>query len=147
MDAEAYDKPLPQPDLDTKPFWDGLKNHKLMLQQCGGCGRILSRRSLLKFGGVGLGVAAAGGGLLAACGDDDSATTGGSGGAKESIKAHWVYIGPPDDTAGPTERTAYWKTSRSRVERRWRFWNLPMPGLTICWTVPSCCAPDTTAAR
>lgn len=63
----------------------------------------VSRRSLLKFGGVGLGVAAAGGGLLAACGDDDSATTGGSGGAKESIKAHWVYIGPPDDNGWTQE--------------------------------------------
>ena len=40
MEPQAYDKPLPNPDLDTKPFWDGLKNHKLMLQQCGGCGRI-----------------------------------------------------------------------------------------------------------
>ena len=64
----------------------------------------VSRRSLLKFGGVGLGVAAAGGGLLTACGDDDSASTSsGDGDAKDSIKAHWVYIGPPDDNGWTQE--------------------------------------------
>ena len=36
----TYDKPLPEPTLDSKPFWDGLKEHKLMLQQCAACGRV-----------------------------------------------------------------------------------------------------------
>ncbi len=28
----AYDKPLPNPDETTQPFFDGLKEHKLLLQ-------------------------------------------------------------------------------------------------------------------
>ncbi len=73
----------------------------------------MSRRRLLKIGGLGALAAVGGGALLAACGDDDddtagSATTaaggtattaaGATGGAALSkVKAHWVYIGPPDD--------------------------------------------------
>ena len=66
----------------------------------------MTRRRLLKLGGIGTLAALGGGALLAACGDDDddsagSATTaagGGGGGAKvDKVKAHWVYIGPPDD--------------------------------------------------
>lgn len=30
---------LPQPDLDTQPFWDGCKDGKLLIKQCGACGR------------------------------------------------------------------------------------------------------------
>ena len=33
-----YRKPLPRPDLDSKPFWDSAKEHRLALQRCGGCG-------------------------------------------------------------------------------------------------------------
>ncbi|MFQ5933394.1 MAG: Zn-ribbon domain-containing OB-fold protein [Dehalococcoidia bacterium] len=32
-----YNKPLPQPTPETKPYWDGLKEHKLMIQRCLDC--------------------------------------------------------------------------------------------------------------
>ena len=35
-----YTKPLPEPSIDSKPHWDGLKAHRLMLQTCDGCGKI-----------------------------------------------------------------------------------------------------------
>lgn len=35
----TYAKPLPEPDPDSAPFWAGTKEHRLMLQKCGGCGR------------------------------------------------------------------------------------------------------------
>jgi basic membrane lipoprotein Med (substrate-binding protein (PBP1-ABC) superfamily) len=74
----------------------------------------LSRRRLLKIGGLGALAAVGAPALLAACGDDDddsagsattvaggSATTAagatGGGAALSKVKAHWVYIGPPDD--------------------------------------------------
>lgn len=31
-------KPLPIPDSDSRPFWDGCKAEKLRLQQCSACG-------------------------------------------------------------------------------------------------------------
>ena len=34
-----YQKPLPIPNEDTKPFWDGLKEHKLRIQKCSQCGQ------------------------------------------------------------------------------------------------------------
>lgn len=37
----TYDKPLPVPDPESTPFWDGLRNRKLMLQRCGGSGEWL----------------------------------------------------------------------------------------------------------
>ena len=40
MDAQTYDKLLPEPTPDTQPYWDGLKAGKLMLQACGACGRV-----------------------------------------------------------------------------------------------------------
>jgi simple sugar transport system substrate-binding protein len=74
----------------------------------------MTRRRLLKLGGIGTLAALGGGALLAACGDDDddsagSATTAGGGtattaagatgggAALSKVKAHFVYIGPPDD--------------------------------------------------
>jgi simple sugar transport system substrate-binding protein len=82
----------------------------------------VSRRRLLRLGGYGTLAALGGGALLAACGDDDddsasSATTAaaatsggaavttaagatggsGSGTPLAKVKAHFVYIGPPDD--------------------------------------------------
>ena len=72
-------------------------------------GRGMSRRQALRLGAIGLGGLALGGPLLAACGDDDgdvddsAAGDGGDGEAKDRIKAHWVYIGPPDDQ-GWTQR-------------------------------------------
>jgi len=35
------DRPLPQPiTAETKPFWDGLREQKLMLPKCGDCSRV-----------------------------------------------------------------------------------------------------------
>lgn len=34
-----YTKPLPKPDLDSRPFWDSCKAHAMALQRCGGCGQ------------------------------------------------------------------------------------------------------------
>jgi len=35
------ERPLPQPITpETKPFWDGLREQKLMLPKCGDCGRV-----------------------------------------------------------------------------------------------------------
>lgn len=34
-----YDKPLPQPDADSRPFWEGCKDHELRAQRCCGCAR------------------------------------------------------------------------------------------------------------
>ena len=36
----AYDKPLPQPNADTKPFWDGCREHQLRFQRCRNCQHI-----------------------------------------------------------------------------------------------------------
>lgn len=34
------ERPLPQPITpEAKPFWEGLREHKLMLPRCGDCGR------------------------------------------------------------------------------------------------------------
>ena len=70
----------------------------------------LSRRRLFKLGGAGVFGVAGGGALLAACGNDSDGdggggTTGGDGGgaAKDKIKAHWVYVGPPDDNGWTQE--------------------------------------------
>ena len=32
-------KPVPVPDLDTRPFWDACKEHELRAQRCTSCGR------------------------------------------------------------------------------------------------------------
>jgi uncharacterized OB-fold protein len=37
--VKEYAKPLPSPDADTKPFWDGCKEHELRGQRCSACGR------------------------------------------------------------------------------------------------------------
>ena len=72
-------------------------------------GSPLSRRRMIKLTGMGALGLAAGGSLLAACGDDDddtsdaaggsttTAAAGGGGTPVDRVKAHWVYIGPPDD--------------------------------------------------
>jgi uncharacterized OB-fold protein len=33
-----YDKPLPRPTPVDQPYWDGLKAHRTLVQQCGDCG-------------------------------------------------------------------------------------------------------------
>lgn len=35
----AYNKPIPNPDLDSKPFWEAAREHRFVLQHCQGCGR------------------------------------------------------------------------------------------------------------
>ena len=36
--AAVYSGPLPKPTPETKPFWDGVNQGKLMLQRCAACG-------------------------------------------------------------------------------------------------------------
>jgi uncharacterized OB-fold protein len=33
-----YHKPLPTPTVESKPFWDGCKQHQLLLPRCKSCG-------------------------------------------------------------------------------------------------------------
>ncbi|MBI4187985.1 MAG: Zn-ribbon domain-containing OB-fold protein [Chloroflexi bacterium] len=35
-----YTKPLPDPTIETKPFWDYCKKHELRMQKCVQCGHI-----------------------------------------------------------------------------------------------------------
>ncbi len=35
----AYEKPVPSPTADSQPYWDGLHDHRLMIQSCGACGK------------------------------------------------------------------------------------------------------------
>jgi uncharacterized OB-fold protein len=35
----SYPKPLPVPDAETLPFWQGCRDGKLLLQRCADCGR------------------------------------------------------------------------------------------------------------
>ena len=37
MNATTYDKPLPDISPLTQPFWDGLREHRLVLQACQHC--------------------------------------------------------------------------------------------------------------
>jgi uncharacterized OB-fold protein len=43
----AYTKPLPQPDADTRPFWEGCKKHELRFQKCSKCGHVRWPPSIL----------------------------------------------------------------------------------------------------
>lgn len=36
----ATEKPLPQTNPDTQPFWDGCKEHELRFQKCMDCGHV-----------------------------------------------------------------------------------------------------------
>ncbi|MBM3489978.1 MAG: Zn-ribbon domain-containing OB-fold protein [Alphaproteobacteria bacterium] len=36
----TYLKPLPVPDPDSEPFWQGCKRHRLLLRRCTDCGRL-----------------------------------------------------------------------------------------------------------
>lgn len=40
MNNTGYNKPLPEPSLDSQPFWEALKRHSLELQKCATCGKI-----------------------------------------------------------------------------------------------------------
>ena len=37
MTTTQYRKPIPVPDTDSKPFWDGCKQHELRIQRCSEC--------------------------------------------------------------------------------------------------------------
>jgi uncharacterized OB-fold protein len=39
MNAE-YARPLPEITEESAPYWEGLRNHALMLQHCGDCGKV-----------------------------------------------------------------------------------------------------------
>lgn len=36
----SYEKLVPTPTADTRPYWDGLRQGKLMLQRCAECGKV-----------------------------------------------------------------------------------------------------------
>ena len=40
MPTETAAKPLPEPTRDSKPYWDGLNEGRLLLQQCAACRKI-----------------------------------------------------------------------------------------------------------
>ena len=40
MITETYLKPVPEPTLESKPYWDALMEGKLLLQICGQCGKV-----------------------------------------------------------------------------------------------------------
>ena len=42
-----YNKPLPAPNIDTKPFWDFCKKHELRMQKCSDCGHIRFPQSII----------------------------------------------------------------------------------------------------
>lgn len=42
-----YAKPIPVPSLESKPYWDGLKGHRLLMQRCEDCGKSWFPPSLL----------------------------------------------------------------------------------------------------
>jgi hypothetical protein len=40
-DAINYKKPIPTPDEASQPFFDGAREHRLMIQQCTTCGAVM----------------------------------------------------------------------------------------------------------
>lgn len=38
--TREYKKPLPRPTLISKPFWDGLREERLLIQRCRECGSL-----------------------------------------------------------------------------------------------------------
>lgn len=36
----APERPLPTPTRESRPYWDGLREHRLMLQHCAACGKV-----------------------------------------------------------------------------------------------------------
>ena len=40
MEAQAYLKPTPDPTPDTAPYWEGMKQGRLLLQACADCGKV-----------------------------------------------------------------------------------------------------------
>jgi len=42
-----YNKPIPVPSQESRPYWDGLRKQKLMMPHCDNCGRFWFPPSLL----------------------------------------------------------------------------------------------------
>jgi len=42
-----FDKPLPLPTEDSRPFWEACKRHELRMQKCGACGHVRFPPSVL----------------------------------------------------------------------------------------------------
>lgn len=40
MADEAYAKPVPEPTRDSRPYWDALREGRLVIQQCAACGTL-----------------------------------------------------------------------------------------------------------
>jgi uncharacterized OB-fold protein len=40
MSQGAIPFPAPEPSVDSKPYWDALREHRLILQKCAACGAI-----------------------------------------------------------------------------------------------------------
>jgi uncharacterized protein len=40
MTTDTYTKLVPEPTHESKPYWDGLNEGRLLLQKCTGCGKI-----------------------------------------------------------------------------------------------------------
>lgn len=38
--AAAPERPMPSPTRESQPYWDGLREGKLMLQHCAACGKV-----------------------------------------------------------------------------------------------------------
>ena len=38
--SENYTKPIPEPSIDSQPFWDALNEGRLVFQACGDCGKL-----------------------------------------------------------------------------------------------------------
>ena len=38
--SEGYIKPVPEPSIDSQPFWDALNEGRLVFQACGDCGKL-----------------------------------------------------------------------------------------------------------
>jgi len=38
--SENYTKPIPEPSIDSQPFWDALNEGRLAFQACGDCGKL-----------------------------------------------------------------------------------------------------------
>lgn len=40
MNTQLPARPLPEPTPESRPYWDGLREHRLRLQQCADCGTL-----------------------------------------------------------------------------------------------------------
>ena len=40
MADDLYAKPVPEPSRESRPYWDALHEGRLVIQQCGACGRL-----------------------------------------------------------------------------------------------------------